>query len=55
MHLLVEAYLEEVFHQTPYAINVYVKPTNLAMRLTRLSWPEIEEGRGPAMQLCFVS
>ncbi|GAA5929160.1 hypothetical protein JCM10213_005000 [Rhodosporidiobolus nylandii] len=37
LKLLVEGWLKEKFHATAYAVNSYVQPTSLALRLTRLS------------------
>ena len=46
MRLLVEGYLEMSFSPTAYAVNVYLKPSDKAARLTRFTRDEIEKGKG---------
>lgn len=45
-------YLEESYHPTSYAVNVYVVPGPQALRLTRLSRQDLENNKGPRVQ-CF--
>lgn len=51
--MMLDGYLEEVFSQTAYAINVYIKPGANAIRLTRLSRDDIENVRGPRLLCTF--
>ncbi|KZT07931.1 ATP-dependent DNA helicase [Laetiporus sulphureus 93-53] len=55
-HLLVQRYLQEDFHATPYSVNVYVCPGPNAARFTRLSRNDVQERhKGPPMEYCFPS
>ncbi|KAI0938341.1 hypothetical protein AcV5_000044 [Taiwanofungus camphoratus] len=53
VYLLLNHYLKESFVQTAYSINVYVIPGPSAMRLTRLTREDVEQGKGPMLQCCF--
>ncbi|KAG6333050.1 hypothetical protein ID866_6039 [Astraeus odoratus] len=53
VHLLVSNYVGEAFSSTAYAINVYVIPGNLAIRLTRFTRAEIVNGLGPRIHCSF--
>ncbi|KAH9943545.1 hypothetical protein B0H21DRAFT_490978 [Amylocystis lapponica] len=53
VHLLVEGYLEEMFQQTPYGVNVYLQSTDLALRLTRFTLGDIQQGKGPPVLCSF--
>lgn len=55
VHLIISRYLQEDFHQTAYSVNVYVVVGPNAARLTRLSRSDIEQGKGPAMEYCFLN
>ncbi|KAI8971288.1 ATP-dependent DNA helicase [Trametes punicea] len=54
VHLLVEGYLEMSFSPTAYSVNVYVKPSAKAMRFTRFSRADIEQGKGPQFTCAFL-
>nr|XP_031858167.1 uncharacterized protein CI109_006409 [Kwoniella shandongensis]KAA5525239.1 hypothetical protein CI109_006409 [Kwoniella shandongensis] len=45
MHLLLLGYLRDSYHATAFSVNVYIIPSDSAVRLTRLSLDEIEQGR----------
>ncbi len=46
---------KESFNSTAYAINVYVQPGKNALRLTRLSYEDIQRGNGIRISLAFAT
>ncbi|KAI0336584.1 ATP-dependent DNA helicase [Cubamyces sp. BRFM 1775] len=54
VRLLVEGYLEMSFSPTAYAVNVYLKPSDKAARLTRFTRDEIEKGKGIEFYCSFL-
>ncbi|KAG9311882.1 ATP-dependent DNA helicase [Chiua virens] len=53
VHLIVTRYLKEAFSSTAYAVNVYVVPGELALRLTRFTRADILAGKGPRIHCSF--
>jgi len=53
VHLLVNDYLQEDFHPTAYTTNVYVIPGPNALRLSRMSRIDMEQGKGPSLECSF--
>lgn len=51
--MILTGYIEELFSQTAYSINVYVKPGANAIRLTRLTRVDIESRKGPQIRCTF--
>ncbi|KZO97674.1 ATP-dependent DNA helicase [Calocera viscosa TUFC12733] len=55
IQLILDHYLKEDFHQTAYAINVYLSPGSQAPRLTRLSKTAVAAGSGPRLECTFMT
>ncbi|KZT54726.1 ATP-dependent DNA helicase [Calocera cornea HHB12733] len=55
IQLILDHYLKEDFHQTAYAINVYLSPGSQAPRLTRLSKSAVASGSGPRLECTFMT
>ncbi|CCL98046.1 uncharacterized protein FIBRA_00040 [Fibroporia radiculosa] len=52
--MLINGYLKEEYHSQSYGINVYVVAGAKAVRLSRFSREDIEQGKGPEMEYCFL-
>ncbi|EIN09098.1 ATP-dependent DNA helicase [Punctularia strigosozonata HHB-11173 SS5] len=54
VELLLARYLDQTFSATSYTTNVYISPAPDAIRLTRLSSADVENGKGPRLECSFL-
>ncbi|WVR04515.1 hypothetical protein IAU60_001519 [Kwoniella sp. DSM 27419] len=52
-HLVLLGYLADSYSATAYSVNVYIVPSENAVRLTRLSLEDIQAGRGVKIECTF--
>ncbi|KAK8846868.1 hypothetical protein IAR55_005958 [Kwoniella newhampshirensis] len=52
MHLLLLGYLKDSYHATAFSVNVYIIPSDSAVRLTRLTFDEVQEGKANVKVEC---
>ncbi|KAK4686598.1 hypothetical protein P7C73_g3531, partial [Tremellales sp. Uapishka_1] len=55
IHLILLGYIEESYHATSYAVNVYLIPSSTAIRLSRLSQRVVEDGIANKINCTFPS
>ncbi|WVQ97922.1 hypothetical protein IAU59_005040 [Kwoniella sp. CBS 9459] len=53
IHLLLLGYLTDSYHATAYAVNVYMIPSDTAIRLSRLSLEDIQAGKSVKVECTF--
>ncbi|WRT64897.1 uncharacterized protein IL334_001836 [Kwoniella shivajii] len=54
-HLILLGYLSDSYHATAFSVNVYIKPSDSAVRLTRLRLEDIQAGKGIQIECTFLA
>ncbi|WWD07841.1 hypothetical protein V865_005947 [Kwoniella europaea PYCC6329] len=53
IHLVLLGYLADSYHATAYSVNVYIVPSDMAVRLTRLRLEDVKAGRSVKIECTF--
>nr|XP_019047349.1 ATP-dependent DNA helicase [Kwoniella bestiolae CBS 10118]OCF26279.1 ATP-dependent DNA helicase [Kwoniella bestiolae CBS 10118] len=53
IHLVLLGYLADSYHATAYSVNVYIVPSDMAVRLTRLRLGDVQAGRSVKVECTF--
>ncbi|WVQ69090.1 uncharacterized protein L199_007303 [Kwoniella botswanensis] len=53
IHLVLLGYLADSYHATAYSVNVYIVPSDMAVRLTRLRLEDVQAGRSVKIECTF--
>ncbi|OCF58975.1 ATP-dependent DNA helicase [Kwoniella mangroviensis CBS 10435] len=53
IHLVLLGYLADSYHATAYSVNVYIVPSDMAVRLTRLRSEDVQAGRSVKIECTF--